>query len=96
MRVPLEELAAELDSEQIRTQLVVTLVAESRVSEGADADLWLDPTRMHLFDPASRPRHVGTPCGAGGDSPALSGVAAGSLPTRVEWRTAGLDPRTTS
>jgi multiple sugar transport system ATP-binding protein len=53
VRRPLEELATELDSEQIRTQLVVTLDAESRVSEGQDADLWLDPSRMHLFDPES-------------------------------------------
>jgi multiple sugar transport system ATP-binding protein len=53
VRVPLEELASELDSEQIRTQLVVTLDADSRISEGQEAKLWVDPTRMHLFDPAS-------------------------------------------
>jgi multiple sugar transport system ATP-binding protein len=53
VRRPLEELATELDSEQIRTQLVVTLDAESRVVEGEPADLWLDPGRMHLFDPES-------------------------------------------
>jgi multiple sugar transport system ATP-binding protein len=51
VRRPLEELANELDSEQIRTQLVVTLDAESRVAEGQEAELWLDPARMHLFDP---------------------------------------------
>ncbi len=51
VRKPLEELANELDSEQIRTQLVVTLDAESRVREGEEAELWLDPSRMHLFDP---------------------------------------------
>jgi hypothetical protein len=34
-----------------RTQLVVTLDADTRVAEGADAELWLDSTRMHLFDP---------------------------------------------
>jgi multiple sugar transport system ATP-binding protein len=39
--------------EQVRTQLVVNLDAESRVSEGENATLWLDPSRMHLFDPAS-------------------------------------------
>jgi multiple sugar transport system ATP-binding protein len=53
VRRPLEDLATELDSEQIRTQLVVTLDAESRVAEGQDAELWLDPSRMHLFDPES-------------------------------------------
>jgi multiple sugar transport system ATP-binding protein len=53
VRKPLEELASELDNEQTRTQLVVTLDAESRVAEGQEADLWLDPSRMHLFDPES-------------------------------------------
>lgn len=53
MRRPLEDLATELDSEQIRTQLVVTLDAESRVAEGQDAELWLDPSRMHLVGPES-------------------------------------------
>jgi multiple sugar transport system ATP-binding protein len=53
VREPLAELASELDSEQIRTQLVVTLDPESRVKEGEEAELWLDPSRMHLFDPAS-------------------------------------------
>jgi len=53
VREPLAELANELDSEQIRTQMVVTLDPESRVTEGSEADLWLDPTRMHLFDPAT-------------------------------------------
>jgi multiple sugar transport system ATP-binding protein len=50
---PLAELAEELDSEQVRTQLVVALDAESELTEGSEAELWLDPTRMHLFDPAS-------------------------------------------
>jgi multiple sugar transport system ATP-binding protein len=53
VRAPLQELAADLDMEQLRTQLVVNLDAESRVSEGQNATLWLDPSRMHLFDPAS-------------------------------------------
>ncbi len=53
VRRPLEELASELDSEQKRTQLVVSLNADSRIAEGEDADLWLDPSRMHLFDPES-------------------------------------------
>jgi multiple sugar transport system ATP-binding protein len=53
VRRPLAELATELDSEQMRTQLVVALNADSRITEGSEADLWLDPSRMHLFDPAS-------------------------------------------
>ena len=53
VRAPLQELASDLDMEQVRTQLVVNLDAESRVTEGENATLWLDPSRMHLFDPAS-------------------------------------------
>jgi multiple sugar transport system ATP-binding protein len=53
VRRPLQELATELDSEQLRTQLVVSLEPESRVARGTEADLWLDPSRMHLFDPES-------------------------------------------
>jgi multiple sugar transport system ATP-binding protein len=50
---PLAELEQELDSEQVRTQLVVALDAEDELDEGSDAELWLDPSHMHLFDPAS-------------------------------------------
>jgi multiple sugar transport system ATP-binding protein len=49
----LKSLARELDSESLRTQLVVSLDAGSRIQPGEEADLWFDPTRMHLFDPAS-------------------------------------------
>ena len=70
---PLEELATELDSEQIRTQLVVTLDAESRVKTGAEAELWFDPTRMHLVDPETGENLTH---GRGVDSPALPSSAA--------------------
>lgn len=53
MEQPLAELAEELDTEQIRTQLVVALDAESEIREGEEAELWLDPARMQLFDPRS-------------------------------------------
>jgi multiple sugar transport system ATP-binding protein len=51
IRRPLAELAEELDSEQLRTQLVVVVDAASRLEIGGEADLWLDPRHMHLFDP---------------------------------------------
>jgi multiple sugar transport system ATP-binding protein len=51
IRQPLAELAEELDSEQIRTQLVVTLDAASQLAQGTEAELWLDARHMHLFDP---------------------------------------------
>ena len=65
VRQPLDDLAAELDSEQIRTQLVVALDAESEIREGQETALWLDPSRLHLFDPRSGEnlthRHGSTP-----------------------------------
>jgi multiple sugar transport system ATP-binding protein len=47
----LAELEHELDSEQLRTQMVVSLDPSSQVRDGEEAELWLDPSRMHLFDP---------------------------------------------
>jgi len=47
----LAELARELDSEQLRTQLVASLDPLSRVLPGERAQLWVNPARMHLFDP---------------------------------------------
>jgi multiple sugar transport system ATP-binding protein len=47
----LKELALELDSDTMRTQLVVSLDPESRLEVGKEADLWVDTSRMHLFDP---------------------------------------------
>jgi multiple sugar transport system ATP-binding protein len=47
----LAELAAELDSEALRTQLVVKIDAMSRMRENHEAQFWADTRRMHLFDP---------------------------------------------
>jgi multiple sugar transport system ATP-binding protein len=49
----LKSLARELDSESLRTQLVVSLDTASRIQAGGEAELWLDASRMHLFDPAT-------------------------------------------
>jgi multiple sugar transport system ATP-binding protein len=49
----LKSLARELDSESLRTQLVVSLDTASRIKDGEEAELWFDSSRMHLFDPAS-------------------------------------------
>ena len=49
----LRSLARELDSEAMRTQLVVRLSPDSKIRRGDEAELWFDPARMHLFDPAS-------------------------------------------
>ncbi|OAN39929.1 ABC transporter ATP-binding protein [Mycolicibacterium iranicum] len=49
----LAELANDLDSEQLRTQICVELDPLSRVRSGDKATLWLDAERLHLFDPQS-------------------------------------------
>jgi multiple sugar transport system ATP-binding protein len=49
----LRSLAEELDSESMRTQLVVSVSTQSRIAEGEPATLWFDPARMHFFDPSS-------------------------------------------
>ncbi|MFP5347087.1 MAG: ABC transporter, partial [Actinomycetes bacterium] len=51
VQAKLEELDRDLDGEGMRTQLVVSLDAMSRVRDGSRARLWFDPRRMHLFDP---------------------------------------------
>jgi multiple sugar transport system ATP-binding protein len=49
----LKSLARELDSESLRTQLVVSLDTASRIKPGDESELWFDSSKMHLFDPAS-------------------------------------------
>jgi len=57
----LRSLARELDSESLRTQLVVSLDTESQVRRGEAAELWFDPARMHLFDPVTGDNLTGDP-----------------------------------
>jgi len=49
----LRELARELDSEAMRTQLVVSIDTASTIREGQEAELWFDASRMMLFDPST-------------------------------------------
>ncbi|HEX6328696.1 MAG TPA: ATP-binding cassette domain-containing protein [Jiangellaceae bacterium] len=49
----LKELAREVESEEIPTQLVVSLDPASELSEGQNARLWLDLSKVHVFDPES-------------------------------------------
>ncbi len=46
----LDELEADLDSERLRSQLVVALDPSSGVEAGTTATLWFDPSSVHLFD----------------------------------------------
>ncbi|WP_141579232.1 ABC transporter ATP-binding protein [Actinomadura sp. WMMA1423] len=49
----LRDLSRELDGDQLRTQAVVALDAASLIAPGREAELWIDTTRVHLFDPAT-------------------------------------------
>ncbi|MEV4999592.1 ABC transporter ATP-binding protein [Nocardioides sp. LML1-1-1.1] len=49
----LHQLEKDLDGEAMRTQLVVSLDGASRIREGEEAEIWVDGSRIHLFDPAT-------------------------------------------
>jgi multiple sugar transport system ATP-binding protein len=49
----LEQLERDLDGETLRTQLVVSLDGSSTVAEDDEAEIWVDTSQMHLFDPAT-------------------------------------------
>ncbi|WP_417215875.1 ABC transporter ATP-binding protein [Arthrobacter sp.] len=49
----LDGLARDLDADELRPQVVVTLDAASRIRGGRAAELWLDTRRLHVFDPAT-------------------------------------------
>ncbi len=60
----LEQLQKDLDSEGMRTQLVVALDSASMIKPGDEAEIFVDPSRIHLFDPStgenlSNPEHTG-------------------------------------
>ncbi|WGH94411.1 sn-glycerol-3-phosphate ABC transporter ATP-binding protein UgpC [Auritidibacter ignavus] len=47
----LDQLASELDADELRPQIVATLSSESLVRPGQSKKLWLDSSRIHIFDP---------------------------------------------
>ena len=49
----LQQLERDLDGESLHTQLVVALDGASRIKEGEDAEIWVDGTKIHLFDPVT-------------------------------------------
>ncbi|MEQ3549954.1 sn-glycerol-3-phosphate ABC transporter ATP-binding protein UgpC [Pseudonocardia nematodicida] len=49
----LKELSRELDSDQLRTQAIVSIDSTSRIREGREAEFWLDARKIHVFDPES-------------------------------------------
>jgi multiple sugar transport system ATP-binding protein len=76
----LAELQAELDSEHMRTQMIVSLDPSSRIRDGEPADLWLDPARVHLFDPHSGDNltRVGSAATSAASSAATSAATSAS------------------
>jgi multiple sugar transport system ATP-binding protein len=53
IQAQLEQLEKDLDGEALRTQLVVSLDSASRISSGDKAEIFVDASKMHLFDPSS-------------------------------------------
>lgn len=51
VREMLNSLARDMDADELRPQVVVTLDAASKIRGGRPAKLWLDTRRLHLFDP---------------------------------------------
>jgi multiple sugar transport system ATP-binding protein len=49
----LRELSRELDSEELRTQAIVSIDSTSRIREGREAEFWLDARKIHVFDPST-------------------------------------------
>jgi multiple sugar transport system ATP-binding protein len=47
------QLERDLDGESLRTQLVIGLDGASRIKEGDEAEIYVDSSKMHLFDPAT-------------------------------------------
>jgi len=47
------QLEKDTDGETLHTQLVISLDGASRIKEGDEAEIWMDATKMHLFDPGT-------------------------------------------
>ncbi|MFI7482570.1 ABC transporter ATP-binding protein [Kocuria sp. M1R5S2] len=51
VQAKLNELARDLDGDEMHPQLVVSLDSTSRIRGGAEGRIWIDTSRMHIFDP---------------------------------------------
>ncbi|KAA1421337.1 sn-glycerol-3-phosphate ABC transporter ATP-binding protein UgpC [Nocardioides humilatus] len=61
----LHQLEKDLDGEAMRTQLVITLDGASRIKEGETAEISVDASKMHFFDPATGENLTVDPANAG-------------------------------
>jgi hypothetical protein len=77
LRRPAGPLERELDSEQLRTQLIVALDPASTIRSGSKAELWFDTERMHVFDPATGENLTRNRDRTSGDDQAAGGSVAG-------------------
>jgi multiple sugar transport system ATP-binding protein len=57
----LAQLASDLDSELTRTQICMSLNPTSRIPQRGPAEMWLDPSPIHLFDPRTGDNLTRTP-----------------------------------
>ncbi|MEX5301749.1 ABC transporter ATP-binding protein [Kocuria sabuli] len=51
VKAKLDELAQDLDGDEMHPQIVVSLDATSRIRGGTQGRIWIDTRRMHVFDP---------------------------------------------
>jgi multiple sugar transport system ATP-binding protein len=73
----LRELERELDSESLRTQLIVSLDPASTIRSGSKAELWFDTERVHVFDPKTGENLTRNPDRTSGNDQPASVDAAG-------------------
>ena len=76
MAEQLTALEKELDGEAMRTQLVINLDGASRIQAGDRAKIWMDTSKMHLFDPETQ------------DNLTVDLANAGRIPSREEEQAA--------
>jgi multiple sugar transport system ATP-binding protein len=62
------QLEKDTDGESLHTQLVISLDASSRIKEGDEAEIWVDGSQVHLFDPST------------GENLTIDTSAAGTVP----------------
>jgi multiple sugar transport system ATP-binding protein len=67
----LVQLARDTDGEALHTQLVISLDSASRIKEGDEADIWVDGSKIHLFDPGT------------GENLTVDSSSAGTIPSET-------------
>jgi multiple sugar transport system ATP-binding protein len=97
----LEELAKDsgrADTGSTAETVVARLSPETRITEGQNAELWVDVRRLHVFDPATGHNLTQGLVGASGGSaapagPDTSAQAATTQTATGDWTTAAADAR---